>query len=278
MDILDAAGYFNQMECLDGYTGHYLFDAQLALYDDNKRDSETAGRRVISIDDGIELPPRRVIAAAGTRFILGHRNVDDFQGSSIRLGYVGQEAPYLSQVRTLAEVTSGQPGFKAWAGDAWVKNMAFTEQSSKLTAQQHIHYSQTERVAEGNIVTLANRIYVIRATSYGTSGMLVCTAEELAQPVIETALITNGGRDPITDALIEAPTSATVVRVRWQSLFTYGSQTAPSFDSGDIQLAVSKVSLTVKPGARVQLSDGVWNISSVSDAHGVWLCRAVRHA
>lgn len=277
MDLQDVADFFNRMECLDAYTGGFLFYGQLALYDDNKRDSETAERRVISLNPALSLPPRRVVQAAGTKFILGHRNPDDF-GGVLRAGYVAQEAPYLSQVRTLGQICRNEVGTTAYAGSAWVKNAAFTEQSSKLVPQQHIYFAQDELILESMLVTLGPRLYVVRALNLGAGGMLVCTAEELPAPNIEVATVTNGPFDTLTETLAGTPTPVRLVRMRWQSLFRYGSNIAPSFGPDDAQVAIAKATMTVTAGALIVMSDGTWRVASALSEGDVWLCRVTRHA
>lgn len=52
-----AAQHFNRMPCNDGYTGAFLYNGQLALFDDSRRDSESSERRIIELAP--ELSPDR---------------------------------------------------------------------------------------------------------------------------------------------------------------------------------------------------------------------------
>ncbi len=47
MRIHSAAQRFNKMPCNDGYSGTFLFNGQILLYDDSRRDSEGGERRII---------------------------------------------------------------------------------------------------------------------------------------------------------------------------------------------------------------------------------------
>lgn len=277
MRLLAAARHFDRLECLDGYSGDLLFKAQLGLYDDNKRDSETAERRVLSVAGGVDLPTRRVVQAAGTRWILGHANPDDFAGHVVRVGYVAQEATYLSQIRTLSEVCLSLPGFTAYAGRAWVKNMAFSQQGSKLVPQYHLHFAAGEPVGEDLVASFEGRLNLIRAVESGPGGTLVATCEEIPEPAIETGTLTAGTFDPVTETLSGTPQAVRLLRLRWQSLFAYRNNLTPTFGPGDIQVAISKASATVAAGAQLTLSDGVWTIASALDEGAVWLCRACLH-
>lgn len=278
MLLSDVANSFNDMVCLDGYTGVDLFRGQLSLYDDNKRDSETAERRVISVAPSVTPPARRVIAAAGTRFILGHANPDDYRGETIRVGYVVHEAPFLSQVRTLAQVCLGQAGFTAYAGRAWVKDTSYSQQDSKEIPQHHIHYSSTESIVPNLLVTYAGRLNIVRSLNYGAGGTIVAACEEMGEPSVEAATLSVGTYDPVLDVTTATPISVTVVRMRWQALFAYLNSMAPKFEPGDIQVAIAKSVATVTAGATLALSDGSWRVQSALSEGGVWLCRATRYA
>lgn len=278
MRLRDVANRFNDMVCLDGYTGSDLFRAQLGLYDDNKRDSETAERRTISISPDVTIPTRRVIAAAGTRFILGHANPDDYRGSTIRVGYVAHEATYMSQVRTLDEVCLAQAGFTAWSGRVWVKDVAYTQQDSVETPLFHIHFADGEPVQPNMLVTFQDQLNLIRSLNHGAGGTLVATCEQMVEPAIESATIQVGVYDPVQDATVDTPTSVTAVRMRWQSLFRYSNSVAPKFEPGDIQLAFSQSGPAVGAGTVVDLSDGRWRVQSAVPEGSVWLCRATRYA
>lgn len=277
MRLSDAANRFNRMPCFDGYTGAPLFKAQLALFDDTKRDSETAVRRVLSVSAQAALPARRVVRAGDARFIIGHANPDDFGGSTIRVGYVAQEAPVLATVRTLGQLCRNEAGLQAWAGRVWVKDHAFTEQGSTLDPSYHIHFAAGESVPDDSLVEYLGVQHIVRTSNLGPAGTLATYCDELRGVSVETASIVNGEYDPVTDAVGGAPTPVRVVRIRWQSLFRYSSGSAPTFGPADMQVAVAKAALTPRVGARLTLSDGDWLITSADSRDDVWLCRATRH-
>lgn len=278
MDIADVANYFNQMPCHDGYTGQYLFDGQLGLYDDVRNDTVVSERRVLSLEPGVQIPTRRVIECNGVRFILGHRNADSFQGVTIRDGFVVHESPELAQIRTLGQVCRDEPGFTAYAGNAWVRNLAWVDQTSLLVPQQHLHFATTESgVVEDRVILYGPRLYVVRTEHLGPGGTLVATCDEMLEPVIQIGSIVNTTYDPLDETATGISVPVRVVRVRWQSMFKYRNNMAPKFSSEDIQVAIAKSAMTVKSGARLTLPDGQWFIASVLSENDVWLCRAVQH-
>jgi hypothetical protein len=275
--LINAARRFDRTSCYDAYTDVLLFTAQLGLFDDNKRDSETAERRILSMAVSNVVPYRRVIDFAGTKLIIGHANIDTFGDDVLRVGYSVHEATGLATIRTLAQVCASAAGVSAYAGRAWVKNLAFSEQGSKNAGEYHIHFASTETVVDGALIGFGGRNYVARTSNQGAGGTLVVTSDEMAEPCIETGTIVTGTYDPVTEAMSGSSTSVQVVRIRWQSYFQYLNKSAPSFGPDDMQVAVPKT-VTAVPGALLTLSDGVWIVASVSDVAGVWLCRATRHA
>lgn len=278
MRLASAARRFDTMLCSDAYTGVKLFKAQLALYDDSKRDSEVTERRVLSVSPDVSIPARRAVEAAGKRYIVGSSFPDVFNGAVIRVGYVAHEASDLSTVYTLGQLAANLAGTQAWAGRAWVKNLAFSEQSSRLDTQHHLHFAVGEPVAADKIVRFESRYYLIRAWYYGPAGSQVTLCDELPEPVVETAQITGGVRDPVTATWSGAPAPVRVVRIRWQSLFSYRTGSGPKFGPEDAQIAIAKSVFTPKAGMLVTLSDGAWVLGSAIDSGDLWLCRASRHA
>lgn len=274
MRLSAAARAFDKAPCYEAYTGALAFKAQLGLYDDNKRDSETAGRRVLSMSPSSVIPTRRVVNVLGVPFIIGHRNVDIFDKSILRVSYVAQEAQTLATVRTLQEVCLDLPGFNAYAGRAWVKNLAFSEQDSRLPPQYHIHFALGEPVRAELTVLFSGRLYIVRSTNEGGGGTLVTTCDQLEEPSVETGQLTSGVFDPITETVTASAVSARVVRIRWQSLFEYDNWLSPKMGPGDMQVALG---VPVEPGAKLVLSDGDWYIASVNVVDGAYLCRATRH-
>lgn len=277
MRLAAVARRFDTTVCADAYSGVELFKAQLALYDDTRRDNEVGERRVLSTAASSVIPARRVVSAAGLKWIIGKGNPDTYNNEVLRVGYVAHEATFLSQVRTLGQLCRNEVGFKAWSARAWIKNLADNEQSSDLIAQQNLHYSLTEPVKVMSICTHGTQLFIVRTVHTGPAGTLICLADEMPEPVIETASALNGTWNPVTETTSGGTVNFRVLRVRWQSLYEYGDGSSPKFGDTDIQVVIAKSSLTALPGLRLTLSDGVWQVASVISENDVWVCRAVKH-
>jgi hypothetical protein len=277
MLLSTAASFFDRTLCNDGYTGDELFLAQMALYDDTKRDSEVAERRVISTAPDVTLPARGVVEMLGSRYILGKANPDVFDGEVVRLGHVAHEASTLAQIKTLDQACLDLPGIEAWSSHAWVKNKAFTEQDSVLTPEFHIFFSRTESLQRNLVIEYQDIHYIVRSKNIGAAGLLVTTAEEIDSPSFEEGTV-KSGYDPVLGTFSTTSTPIKLMRLRWQALFRYNNSITKGFGPDEEQFVISKSQFTAVPGAEIVLASGTFRINSVDDIENTWVCRVARHA
>jgi hypothetical protein len=278
MRIKEAARRFDNTPCSDAYSGSLSFMGQLALYDDSKRDNEVGERRVISTSPDITLPLRRVVAAAGLKFIIGKGSPDTYKGEVIRMGYTAHEATHLARVQTLGQACRDEAGFTAWAATAWIKNASDGQNSSDLTPEVNLHFAQDEPVTQSMVITMGTARYLARLARVAPAGTLIVLADLMLEPSIDTASLTTGTWDPVTETMSGTSVSVRVLRARWQSLYEYRNSEAPKFGTSDLQVVVAKSLLTAQPGQKLTMSDGAWLVSAVADEGDVWICKATRHA
>lgn len=277
MKLSLAARTFDRTAFTDAYTGQPVFRGQLLTWDEAKRDAVVSERRILSVASSVSIPPRRTVVGAGRRYLVGNGTPDQFRGHTVRIGHVVQEASFDAQVRTLAEVCTGAAGFRAYCNRDWVKNLAFADQSSALPEQVHVTMATGEPVSVGQLITIGTHHFLVRqVVGESPTGFQLCFSDEQPNPVVEVATVLGGVYDPVTETS-SGSVQVTLVRLRWQSLFFYGSKAAPEFGPGDLQLAIAQSALTAKPGMRVTLTTGTYQLASAQAFEGVWLCRAVRH-
>jgi hypothetical protein len=271
-----AAAHFDNTPCLDGYTSRFCFNGQFQLFDDVKRDSESAERRILSLSPDCQIPARRVIAVEGKRYIVGHGTPDYFKGRAVRISYVVHEATEMLTSRTLAQACLDTGGIISWAAAFLVKNLAFSEQDSVLTRQMHFHTALVEPVSDLVLSPIWGTC-LIRQRDRGPAGTAVFTADQQPEPALCPALISGSGYDPLTDTLSSATTSVTVLRLRWQSMFNYMSKLDPTFGPDDEQFVFAQSAVTPQVGQHVTIQGGSWLIKSVQAHSDIWLCRGTRH-
>ena len=277
MRIHSAAQRFNKMPCNDGYSGAFLFNGQIMLYDDGRRDNEGGERRIIELAPDLTPPSRRVIEAHGTRYIMGHGFDDSMLGRVIRRKYIAHEATHLATFYTLQQLCQNTAGTSAWAARAWVKDSKEIDESSDMIGVNHIHMAPSEAVAVTNIVRFDNAYHIVRKSNKGAAGTLILSCDEVPSPDIEAASLKTGSYDPINEVMSTSTSSVRVLRLRWQSLFEYRDAIAPTFAPEDLQVVVAKSVATPAIGATFTLSDGDFQVDSLLDRPGVWVCKVSRH-
>jgi hypothetical protein len=271
MRLKSVARFFDRTVCSDAYSGSQLFKGQLDLHDASVRDSVTHERRTISTSPTISLPSRRCLQIEGYYYIIGTTTGDSFNGEVIRNYHVLHRANGMASVRTTGEVCSDAVGFTACSAMVWVKDDAYVAQSSDLNPQVNLYFAKGEPILVNHIVSLDSRLYIIRSTTVGSSGMLMCQADEIPEPSIEQGIMGVGEYDPITEQRINNNTPVKVLRLRWQSLFGFKNTLADKYKPGDMQVLTSKL-VAPKAGTEFLLSDGIWHTVSVTDIGDSWLC------
>lgn len=277
MRLHAAATHFNRMVCTDAYSGKYLFNGQLGLFDDSKKDTEGSERRILELAPGTALPSRGVIEADGVRFILGHGYADSALGKPIRVKYVAHEATALAKVRTLEQVCLGSAGTDIYSARAWIKDSKEISESSEMIGVNHLHFSIHETLNVNDTVLFGGQLHIVRKINAGAAGTLIATCDEIGKPDVETCVYSSVTFDPVTENKSTLVVTLTAVRLRWQSLFEYRDQIAKPFLAEDSQVVIAKSVVTPHVGSSFTLSDGLYNVTSTLDRPGVWVCKVARH-
>jgi hypothetical protein len=277
MKLIKAAGFFDKTPVYDAYTGRFLFMGQTAPWDGKERDSVITQRRVLSVKGGVVPPPRRVIRVLEENYIIGGTQDDTYKGQMIRRGLIIQQVQDKAVVQTVEQATLGQPGVPMYVAVDWRKYSRFAAESSDMIPDYDLYFSSTENVPMNSVITYGDDLYLSRETTVGQAGMLVVFAHKLTGVVFDSAETYTGAYDPITEVRSGGKVTFTVIRMRWECVFHYLSASAPSFQPGDIQVAVNVGVQVVKEGMTLSLSDGNWMIQSVVMQGTVQFCRCAKH-
>lgn len=279
MRLKDVSRRFDKTPCRDAYSGAVLFNGQMAPWMEVLRDAVTYERRVLSVRPGINMPTRRALQAAGSNWIVGSKNIDLWLGEEIRHGYTLQEASVLARLLTLEEALAGATGTQAYCGRAWIKDEAFTQQSSAVVAQFEVFMGVNESAPSGSLIDFGGDLLVVHSSHTTEAQMLRATCESLGTAASSTASVTHGVWNPVTEQLSGSAVTIPVIRMRWQSLYAYGSPSAPRMEADDQQMVMSATSVPKPVGAVVQFSDSSrWSVRSATRYGSAWLCRATHHA
>ncbi len=273
MKLSKAAKYFNRTKFFDAYSGEELGTGQLDVFDESKRDGLTAQRRVFEVAPGAALPTRLTIQFHGLNWLVGVTEMDAFKGAVIREKHVLHQAEGMARVSTVKQLLEATDPHEAYAARVWVKSTSEAEISSGKFNQLQIFFSRAEHIPNNSIVDMGGRLHTIMASYPATAGHLAAVAEELDTGALEVGLIKKSAMDPVTEIETDVNIPITVLKLRWQSDFTYFSQASETFKRGDMQA----VALTAPAnGTRITLVEGNWTVISTqfrSDVHYLHLRR-----
>jgi hypothetical protein len=274
LTLADASRYFDRTPILDPYTGALLFYAQIDPYQDAVRDSATAYRRIMSLAPGISMPASRLVKILGSVWIVGDSEIDGMSKAH-REKFVLHPAPTLLGVRTLNGHVVGGAFTTSWGDMVWLKD-AKEESSSSRTNPMYTAYLPTSATLnEYNVITVGTTGYLVGPPHDMASGTLSATCSKLEYGVADATLATRV-YDPVLGKYTSSvDTTVKCLRVRWQSLYLYGSQGDTKYQEGDCSL-VFPTGTPLATKDRVTLDAQVWSVLAVETLGGAVVAHARR--
>ena len=274
---LDTAEFtldFNQAT-LDGfilYGAPAFIVGQLDLFDDGKRDSFAAGRRILSVIPNMPIMSRRVVRLGDYVWIIGNGNPDYFRQAVIRRKYILHEADGLASIKTFGQYLANTTGLSIYAAAEWTKAAREIDESSDLIDVAAVICASTEVLPGVGVMVLSATTYLLREPHPTSGGFQSATIEEIKAPVVETGSFAGRTYDPVADTWAGAGTPVSFIRLRWQSHFEYLSKRTLHYEAGDSMLICLKTAATPKANDRVTLSDGLYQVLTVQSDNDCWSC------
>ena len=68
--LFDVAGHFDDVACVDSYTGAALFNAQFSSFIESSPDGSTTQKRTLSLAPTLTIPARRCISFRASTGLL----------------------------------------------------------------------------------------------------------------------------------------------------------------------------------------------------------------
>jgi hypothetical protein len=272
MDLATAAGFFDALLCVDTFSPVHTFYAQLDVFDDSRRDGTTVARRVLSVEPGTRIPPKRVITIGAEKWLVGMSESDYFMGDAVRQKYILHRADGAAVIQRAEQlVTSG--GASTYAAAVWIKDMKEAEESSRFQGFYNVYLPSSETVIEGDLITLNNEYYRARNAFLSTAGFLVAESDRLPADLVASAVYTQSVYDPVTESFSGGvATTISLIVLRWQTNYEYGSASAEKYAPGDVHGVVAKAALPApaRAGNVVVFASRTWEVISVDDEGTSW--------
>lgn len=274
LTLADASRYFDRTPVLDAYTSAIIFYAQVDPYGDAVRDSATAYRRILSVAPGVAIPASRLVKILGAVWIVGDSELDGM-ATAHREKFVLHPAPTLLGQRTLNGYVTGGSPTTSWGDMVWLKD-AKEESSSSRTNPMYTAYLPTSaNLAEYNVITVGTTGHLVGPPHTQASGVLSATCSKLEYAVADATLATRV-YDPVLGKYTSSTdTTVKCLRVRWQSLYLYGSQGDAKYQEGDCSL-VFPAGTVLATKDRVTLDAQVWSVLAVETLGGAVVAHARR--
>jgi len=266
LTLAQASKYFDRTAACDVATGATLFLCQVDPYSDSMRDSNTAYRRIMSVAPGTTIPASKTLKIFGRVWIVGDSEIDG-QSVQHREKYVLHPADYSFAYMPLSDYVSGNAGNTAWGSLEWLKDGKEEASSSRVVPLYSAYCSTAVPLSEFNIISVGSKGYILSTPHLQASGMQTATCLQLEHAVADATLSTRV-YDPVQGKYTSsASTTVKCQRVRWQSLYLYGSQGDAKYQEGDCSLAFP-AGTTLATKDSVTLAGKVWNVLAVESIGG----------
>lgn len=266
LTLAEASSYFDRTEVRDPDTNTVLFKGQTDVYDDSRRDAGGAYRRILSVAPGTAMPPKKAVRIRGQVWLLGNLEKDGLEEAH-RDKYVLQPAPVKYSISRLPGFLTAQVAVSQWGSAEWVKDGKEIEVSSRYVQQYYVYFSTDADVREYDVIWWGLSAYLALSVHPQASGYLVATCVKLEHAAVNATLSTRTYDPALGEFVASVPTTVRAMRVRWQSLFSYGSEADTKYKEGDCSI-VLPTGTQVATKDTITLAGTTWSVLSVDDIGG----------
>lgn len=274
LTLAAASRYFDRTPILDPFTDDLLFYAQIDPYQDAVRDSATAYRRILSVAPGVVMPTSRLVKILGSVWIVGDSETDGL-AEAHRVKYVLHPAPTLLSLRSLNGYVTGAVATVSWGEMVWYKDGKDESTSSRLVPMYSAYLPTPTPLSEYDIIQVGTSGYLVGPPHTNSSGISSATCVKLEHVPVDATLASRV-YSPVTGGYTASvPTTVRCLRVRWQSLYLYGSQGDAKFQEGDCSL-VMPAGTVLGTKDTLTLAGQAWSILAVETLGGATVAQGRR--
>lgn len=273
MKLSDVATFFDLIPVTHPVSGVLLFQGQVDPYDDSKRDSATAYRRILSVRPGTAMPTPPVVRLLGQNWLVGSMEPDGW-AELHREKYVIQQAPLEASVSRLSGFLSSTVASTVHCNPYWVKDAKQLEVSAETPPLYEVALAKGSDVRLHDVIWATGQAYLVLSPRLMASGVLLALTLKLDQTAPIAASLTSRDYDPVSgDYTNQVVANVNALKVRWQSLYQYGSQMSERYQEGDVTLVLpSGTAATTQTS--VTMSSVTYQILSVLDISGAVVLHA----
>lgn len=274
LTLADASRFFDRTPVMDAYALEYLFDAQLDLYSDARRDSAPAYRRIMSVRPGTYIPASRVVSILGTRWLVGTMESDGLE-SLYREKYVLHPAKSSLSVSRLSGFLTATVARLVWGDVEWVKDVKAESVTSAPTRLYSAYLQPDADVREYDVLWVGSLAYLVVSVHKSPSGFDVAECRALRDAAADATLNTRS-YDPVAGSFtVPTPTTVRCLKVPREDLYRYDSQGSARNKEGDVTM-VLPAGTTVATKDTLTLEGMAWSVLAVQAVGGAVLVHGRR--
>ena len=275
MRFKNVAKFFDRDSCYDGYTGTFLFKAQLASYDGSQPDGTTQRRRTASLAPELvaSVPSHRVVLAHGDRWILGNFIQDGFYNQAVRSTAAAKYATGLYAVLTPAQAANNAAAPRSIYGSADSKREAKNPDGSDFRTVNVVNVAGTEADLLTKFLRIDSTYYHVKSDTYDISGHLELVVDLVewdyaASPTVTVAY--TGAWNPVTETFAAGATFPALALPRTM-LYREDVQDASKNLPGDTTLLVDKLAYpNPAAGVKLTISGASWTVEGYVTYGDAW--------
>lgn len=259
LTLAQVSSYFDRTPAYDSTGSTVLFYCQIEPFDDSRRDSSSAHRRILSVAPGTEMPADRVVRLFERNWLIGTSEVDGMEDMH-RVKYVIAQAPRQMNLSSLGEYLAGISTQEVWAAAYWAKDVRQTETSSAYPQMYDVF--TVVPVQPRAVLWGGAEQFLVMSPRDMPSGFLSAHSLKLDKAV-ETVEMESRAYDPVAgDYVLQTSNTTPALRVRWQSLFDYTSQMDERYQEGDVSVVLPP-SAPVNTGSMLRFPDQTYQVTAV---------------
>lgn len=272
MTLAQASAYFDRTPVLDPNTSELLFYGQVEPFEDSKRDASSAFRRVLSVAPGTTMPTHRTLAIFGQTWLLGFGEVDGIEEMH-RTKYVIAPAPRRLKCSTLSQYLAGQHAREVIAAPYWSKDLKQLEVSSEQPQMHEVYLPAA--VDSYSVLWDAQEAFLVGSCRPTAAGLMSAFSLKLTHLRESATLLTRRYSHSAGEFLVSGATEVPSLRVRWQSLFEYGSEADAKHRPGDVSLVLPDEPLA-DTSSRISAANQDYQVLSVDRIGGAQVAHVRR--
>ena len=259
MEFSDAAAYFDTESVYDGYTGTFLFTAQLLAFNEHTSDGATVRRRVMQHDPAYDIPLRKAVAIHGQRWLCGALLVDGFGDEVVRKGYSMKQCDSTMAILTPAQACAGAVGTMAY-----MQRLYYRDQTNMLTDSQidtfwNIFSAPDEPVTRGSILRDQTGLHFrVRGQYLPAEGLFVNQSDQFDDGLV-TLTFDSGAYNPVTETYAAGTTNVFGLWLDLPKLFDYRIKLEQDGIAGDRAVLIAKT-YTPQVGVTFTMQGAKWRV------------------